>query len=160
MPSWNWVKRSAIPGGALLLLFGFWALRSPQKDVPGEPARKARMSVCERNPHLPIPSEQTPLLAPPLGAEGSPRANPPDGFEVRKLVEDALADCRRALALHERTLGERAYHTLVKNRSVALACARECLKEAKLLSDRDAAERAFALLSLPPTHGLLKHFQW
>jgi hypothetical protein len=81
-------------------------------------------------------------------------------MEIRKFVEDGLTECRLALMHHEREPGEKAYRSLLKYRDLALACARAFLKEATDPSVRKAAERTVSLFSLPPTHGMLSHFEW
>jgi hypothetical protein len=101
-----------------------------------------------------------PAAPAPVAAQESPRVKLLDRPEVRKMVEDGLVDCRLALILHDRGLGEKAYRNLLSYRDLAIVCAGAFLKEAKDPSDRLAAERTITLLSLPPTHGLLKHFVW
>jgi hypothetical protein len=69
-------------------------------------------------------------------------------------------DLRVALAIHDRALGEKVYPILIRRGDVALRCAKAFLLASRDTPDREVAERAMHLLTAPPTHGLLKHFQW
>jgi hypothetical protein len=142
------------------MLLAVWTFQSARREIPGATGKTAPRISRERieaGPPGPAPAPRATL---PEADVNVASAKPADGIAVRTLVENALIDCRRALTLHERVLGETAYKTLVHYRGTALACARASLKEATDPSDRDAMERALYLLSLPPTHGTLRHFVW
>lgn len=75
-------------------------------------------------------------------------------------VEESFQDLRVALTFHDRVLGERAYPLLRNSGGLGLQRAKAFLQDARDASDREVARRAVFLLSAPPTHGLLKHFEW
>ena len=170
MSRWTWVKRSIVPMGAVLALVASWARHSSRGEVPEAATGSSR--AISQGTHQPraLPSSLTPPeaapagpapLAPvPLAAQESSSAKSLDRMKIRRLVEDNLVECRFALVHHDRGVGEKAYRNLLKHRDLAIACTGAFLKEAKDPSDRLAAEWTISLLSLPPTHGLLKHFEW
>jgi hypothetical protein len=64
------------------------------------------------------------------------------------------------LATHDRKLGERVYPILLAQGDLALQCARTYLHETTDPAEREVAVRTIKLLTLPPTHGVRKHFEW
>jgi hypothetical protein len=81
-------------------------------------------------------------------------------IEARRRIEESFLDLRVALILHDKALGEKAYPILRGRSDLAVERARVCLRNAQDSFEREVATKALALLTAPPTHGLLRHFQW
>jgi hypothetical protein len=170
------IFRWAIPilGGVLVLaLWGAHSLRHGE-----EGSKEGASSKGGRSSH-PSGASSATALAAPEGRERPPRGpTPPPGTSLRtnspfdspaasptkvridQGIEESFMDLRVALAFHDRALGEKVYPMLIRKGDLALRCAQAFLLASKDPSDREVAERAMHLLTAPPTHGLLKHFQW
>jgi hypothetical protein len=165
----KWIRRLSVPGALLLVAFVIWGVRSSRGErnlsrPAGEGSQGTPMT------RIPKPPGGGVFLAPPpreaIRSEAiSPPAPVAKGdfaleVEARRTIEESFLDLRVALILHDKTLGEKVYPILRRRSDLAIQRAQECLRSAQDPFEREVATRALALLTAPPTHGLLRHFQW